>query len=130
MLVFVFWLCTDSICDVNQQYLSQVGNICAICYQDYNWSYRLLWIKCCKPNEHTNGGKVSAVYYAHHENENYTLWRVRPLPESYLHSRNSIKRCVIKNCIKGRKCPNAHSKVEMIFWEFQEGMHMYIYLLF
>ena len=90
---------------------------------DYNWSYRLLWLQCCKPDEHVNAGKVAAVYYSA-DSENSSLWRVRPLPKAQLKLDSAMKRCVAKNCVKGRRCPGAHSNVEMIYWGFQEGLYL------
>ena len=121
----MLFISSDKVCDVNSPYLSQVGHVCAACYVDYNWSYRLLWLQCCKPDEHVNAGKVAAVYYSA-EGESSSLWRVRPLPKVQLLLNSTsfaMKRCVTKNCGKGRRCAGAHSNVEMIYWGFQEGLY-------
>ena len=94
--------------------LCRVGHVCAACFIDYNWAFRLLWLHCFEPYEHQFTGKVNAVY----DFAKSTLCRVRKPPTGI------IQRCLVKHCANGRKCAKAHSSTELQYWNVQSGMYI------
>ena len=105
----------DSSCDVTRDKLTRVGHICATCFVDYKWAFRLLWLHCFKPCDHQFAGSVCAVFYPDGIGKKPVLCRVRPL--------GILQKCPdMMRCCKGRKCPKAHSGVELHFWnKLQQG---------
>ena len=92
--------------------LCRVGHVCAACFIDYKWAFRLLWLHCFKPHEHQFVGRVNAVY----DFTMLTLCRVRKPPIG------NIQRCSVKNCANGRQCTKAHSSTEFNYWRIQQSM--------
>ena len=92
--------------------LCRVGHVCAACFIEYKWAFRLLWLHCFKPHEHQFAGKVNAVY----DFALLTLCRVRKPPIGI------TEQCLVKTCANGRKCTKAHSNTELNFWHIQQGM--------
>jgi len=93
--------------------------VCAACFMEFNWASRLLWLHCFKPQKHQYAGQVNAVF----SDKDSHLYRVRPMPQS------ALKICPKKtaNCASGRKCPNAHSLVELGYWRaVQQGTYIHI----
>ena len=104
----------DCSLDVKLDMLCRVGHVCATCFIEYNWAFRLLWLHCFKPHEHQFAGKVNAVY----DFAKSTLCRVRKLLPA-----SKIEQCSVKNCTNGRKCTKAHSGIEFMYWNAQQGMY-------
>ena len=105
----------DSDCSLNMELnvLCRVGHVCATCFIDYNWAFRLLWLHCFKPYEHQFTGKVNAVY----DFSKSALCRVRKPPAGV------IQQCLVKYCTNGRKCTKAHSTTEFQYWNVQRGIY-------
>lgn len=108
--VTIYYL--DFSLDVKRDMLCRVGHVCAACFIDYNWAFRLLWLHCFKPHEHQFAGKINAVY----DIAKSALCRVRKRPAGY------VQCCSEINCTSGRKCPKAHSSIEFKYWNAQQGM--------
>ena len=109
-------------CSLNFQLdmIHRVGHVCAACFIDYNWAFRLLWLQCFKPHEHQYAGKVNAVY-------NFTksaLSRVRNPPTGVM------QQCLGNNCTNGRKCIKAHSSIEFEYWRIQQSMYVHTYICY
>ena len=92
--------------------LCRVGHVCATCFIEYYWAFRLLWLHCFKPHEHQFSGQVIAVY----DSAKRTLCRVRK-PTGCV-----MQKCSVSNCINGRKCNKAHSSIELEFWNLQKSI--------
>ena len=106
----------DCSLNIKLKMLCRVGHVCAACFIEYKWAFRLLWLQCFKPYEHQYAGKVNAVYNF----SNSTLCRVRKPPTG------NIQKCSIHNCTSGRKCAKAHSSIEFQFWHIQQSMYVCI----
>jgi len=104
--------------------LCRVGHVCATCFMEFNWAFRLLWLHCFKPQKHQFAGQVNAVFSV----KDSRLYRVRPMFQS------ALRVCPKTSCASGRQCPNAHSKVELEYWRaVQRGVcthiHMYVHVI-
>ena len=100
--------------EVTLPLLRRVGHVCATCFVDFNWAFRLLWLHCLKPQEHRFTARVNAVYSI----EDSSLYRVRPFSDCIM------VHCV-QGCTNGRKCPKAHSRIELQYWnKMQQGVFM------
>ena len=84
----------------------RVGHVCAACFMEFNWAFRLLWLRCFKPKKHQFVGQVNAVF----SDRDSCLFRVRPAP------RGDLRICPNARCVRGRNCPDAHSMVELEYW--------------
>ena len=109
--------------EVSRDKLTRVGHVCAACFVDYKWAFRLLWLRCFKPSNHQFAGTVCAVFYSDGIGRKPVLCRVRPKPSGII-----LQRCTDVRCLKGRKCPKAHSGVELHYWnKLQQGKLMLPY---
>ena len=108
----------DCSLNIKLNMLCRVGHVCAACFIEYNWAFRLLWLQCFKPYEHQFAGKVNAVYNF----SNSTLCRVRKPPTG------NIQKCSVRNCTNGRKCTQTHSSIEFKFWHIHKSMYVTVQL--
>ena len=100
--------------DVKQDKLLRVGHVCATCFVNYNWAFRLLWLHCFEPHDHQFAGTVCAVFYSDGIGKKPVLCRVRPF--------GMLQKCPNVMCSNGRRCPKAHSGVELHYWnKLQQG---------
>lgn len=118
-LMCIYCLILDFSLNVKLDMCCRVGHVCATCFIESKWAFRLLWLHCFKPHEHQFAGKVNAVY-------DFTklrvLCRVRKPPVGI------IQLCPMKNCTKGRKCNEAHSTIEFDYWNIQQSMYVCMYI--